>query len=71
MKARKKSVRDVSPTGSMSESRRKFLKQSIAFMAVTATYSVVSLTDLACNSSVPTSYNTNDLTYFHFGSIYY
>jgi len=33
-------------------SRRTFLKQTVAFAALTSTYSVISLTQLACNSGI-------------------
>ncbi|HET6400957.1 MAG TPA: hypothetical protein VFH95_06110 [Candidatus Kapabacteria bacterium] len=52
-------------------SRRKFLKQSVAFAALTASYSVISLTDLACRSSVgPPGPGTLGAYYFG-GNDYY
>jgi|GEM_PF-4313952 len=60
MKIKKTSVKNNTTT---SEGRRKFLKQTLAFAAITATYSVVSLTQLACHSDDVTS--ANGITYYY------
>jgi len=51
-----------------SASRRKFLKQTVAFAALTAGYSVISLTDLACSSS--SGPGGGGLDNYYFGNYY-
>ena len=50
-------------------SRRKFLKQSVAFAALTAGYSVISLTDLACSST--SRPGSGGLGNYYFGEYYF
>jgi hypothetical protein len=53
-------------------SRRKFLRQSFAFAALTSSYSVVSLTDLACRTTVsPPGPGTLGGYYFGGDDFYY
>ena len=51
--------------------RRAFLKQSLAFAALTSTYSVISLTDLACNQGDSTTgLNGNYVNGNYFGEYF-
>jgi hypothetical protein len=56
MKSKKQS-RSKNTVSTTNNSRRAFLKQSFAFAAVTSTYSVFSLANLACNNNPTTSIN--------------
>jgi hypothetical protein len=51
MKSKKDLSRANATPSSSNSSRRTFLKQSFAFAALTSTYSVVSLSQLACNDA--------------------
>jgi hypothetical protein len=51
MKSKKHLSQAKTTTSASNSSRRSFLKQSLAFAAITSTYSVISLTQLACNDA--------------------
>jgi hypothetical protein len=69
MKSKKQLTRNTRKNSESGTSRRSFLKKTFAFAALTSTYSVVSLTQLACNDG-STSVNGGNLNGNYFGGDY-